>query len=181
VLPTANWAILGSMPKGDIEALAILVLMQASESAQADVRAVMESVEAINATKAKLRETLQQRQKLAGQADGARLPDGETLGSSDKPAAGGAALPGCTAKQGPDTKDGCINTDDHYPPPDTKEALNSQIDQIRQDLEAMSDLSETESLRLQMAMDRASNVMSTLSNLLKGISDTAAQITHNLK
>jgi hypothetical protein len=38
-----------------------------------------------------------------------------------------------------------------------------------------------ESLRLQMAMDRMSKMMSTLSNLLKKISDTASSITSNLK
>ena len=37
------------------------------------------------------------------------------------------------------------------------------------------------SLRLQMAMDRLSKMMSTLSNLLKKLSDTAAAIIHNLK
>ena len=40
---------------------------------------------------------------------------------------------------------------------------------------------EMESLRLQMAMDRMSKMMSTLSNLLKKMSDTANQITQNMK
>jgi hypothetical protein len=39
----------------------------------------------------------------------------------------------------------------------------------------MSELGETESLRLQMAMDRMSKMMSTLSNMLKKISCTASQ------
>jgi hypothetical protein len=38
-----------------------------------------------------------------------------------------------------------------------------------------------ESLRLQMAMDRMSKMMSTLSNLLKKISDTSQSITQNIK
>ena len=38
-----------------------------------------------------------------------------------------------------------------------------------------------ESLRLQMAMDRMSKFMSTLSNLLKKMSDTGSTITQNLK
>lgn len=45
----------------------------------------------------------------------------------------------------------------------------------------MSETGEMESLRLQMAMDRMSKMMSTLSNLLKKISDTASAITQNLK
>lgn len=45
----------------------------------------------------------------------------------------------------------------------------------------MSEMGEMESLRLQMAMDRLSKMMSTLSNLLKKTSDTANAITQNLK
>jgi hypothetical protein len=60
-------------------------------------------------------------------------------------------------------------------------ALESQIDQIKSDIDSMSEMGEMESLRLQMAMDRMSKMMSTLSNLLKKISDTASSITQNLK
>jgi hypothetical protein len=52
---------------------------------------------------------------------------------------------------------------------------------MQNDLDSMSELGETESLRLQMAMDRISKFMSTLSNILKKMSDTASQITQNLK
>jgi hypothetical protein len=38
-----------------------------------------------------------------------------------------------------------------------------------------------ESLRLQMAMDRYSKMMSTLSNLMKKMSETSESITANLK
>jgi hypothetical protein len=43
------------------------------------------------------------------------------------------------------------------------------------------ELSEMEQLRLQMAMDRLAKMMSTLSNILKKMADTASQITQNLK
>ena len=59
--------------------------------------------------------------------------------------------------------------------------LNAEIDKIKNDLDSMSEMGEMESLRLQMAMDRLSKMMSTLSNLSKKISDTASQITQNLK
>src|SRR5215469_11524096 len=42
-------------------------------------------------------------------------------------------------------------------------------------------LSDTEALRLQMAMDQTSKLMATLSNNLKKMSDTAAAIAQNLK
>ncbi len=48
-------------------------------------------------------------------------------------------------------------------------------------LDSLSELGEMESLRLQMAMDRLSKMMSTLSNILKKTADTAATITQNLK
>ena len=70
----------------------------------------------------------------------------------------------------------------------TAESLANQLDQIAVDLEALkskrdakSELGEVESLRLQMAMDRMSKMMTTLSNVMKKISDTAQSITQNLK
>lgn len=62
-----------------------------------------------------------------------------------------------------------------------KEVLNDKIDHIKGNLDSMGEMAETESLRLQMAADRMSKLMSTLSNLLKQISDTASQIVANLK
>jgi hypothetical protein len=52
---------------------------------------------------------------------------------------------------------------------------------LQEDLDSKSEMGETESLRLQMAMDRLSKMMETLSNLLKRTSDTAQTITQNLK
>jgi len=70
----------------------------------------------------------------------------------------------------------------------TAESLANQLDRIAHDVgtltgqaDSSGDLSELDSLRLQMAMDRVSEMMSTLSNLLKKISDTAKGITKNLK
>jgi hypothetical protein len=45
----------------------------------------------------------------------------------------------------------------------------------------MVKLGETESLRLQMAMDRRSKLMSTLSNILRKMSEAADGITANIK
>jgi hypothetical protein len=59
--------------------------------------------------------------------------------------------------------------------------IDAQFDQLGEQLDAMSDLSETTQLRLQMAMDRLSKAMSMLSNMLKKISETQNQIIRNLK
>ncbi len=52
---------------------------------------------------------------------------------------------------------------------------------LKADLDSMSEMGEMESLRMQMAMDRLSKMMSTLSNLLKKISEMSGTIASNLK
>ena len=59
--------------------------------------------------------------------------------------------------------------------------LDNAIDVARAKLDTLSEMGETESQRLQMAMDRLSKLMSTLSNLLKKASDTEASIVQNMK
>ena len=63
----------------------------------------------------------------------------------------------------------------------TRKDIEDAIATMKDDLDSLSDLSEEESLRLQMAMDRLSKLMSTLSNILKKISDTTDSIAANLK
>ena len=59
--------------------------------------------------------------------------------------------------------------------------LDVVVDQAQRKLDSLSEMGETESLRLQMAMDRMSKMMSTLSNVMKKASDTQQSITSNLK
>jgi putative addiction module CopG family antidote len=54
-------------------------------------------------------------------------------------------------------------------------------DELTDTLDSLSEMGEMESLRFQMAMDRLSKLMSTLSNILKKKSNTAQSITQNLK
>jgi hypothetical protein len=65
------------------------------------------------------------------------------------------------------------------------EVTQAHLDALRSRLAAketsLSEMGEMESLRLQMAMDRMSKMMSTLSNLLKKISDTSSAIVQNIK
>ena len=63
----------------------------------------------------------------------------------------------------------------------TTREIESLEQDVKNKLDSMSEMGEMESLRLQMAMDRLSKLMSTLSNLLKKISDTEAGITQNMK
>lgn len=63
----------------------------------------------------------------------------------------------------------------------TMETMSDVITSLRADIDSMSEMGEMESLRLQMAMDRLSKLMSTLSNILKKMSDTSESIVRNLK
>jgi hypothetical protein len=54
-------------------------------------------------------------------------------------------------------------------------------DVLRAKRDSLDEMSEMDMLRLQMAMDRVSKMMSTLSNLLKTLADTQAAIVQNLK
>ena len=63
----------------------------------------------------------------------------------------------------------------------SKTELQTQIDQLKGDLDSMAEMGEAESVRLQMAMDRMSKMMSALSNLLKKISDTQDAVVQNMK
>src|SRR5450631_1735376 len=60
-------------------------------------------------------------------------------------------------------------------------ALQAAQDKLKLQLDAMNEMSEETSMRLQMAMDRRSKFMETLSNILKKISDTQSSIVQNMK
>jgi hypothetical protein len=53
-----NWAVLGTMQGADIEAICFLVLMEASKSAQEDLKAIMDGVKGINQSKQQQRAIL---------------------------------------------------------------------------------------------------------------------------
>ncbi len=63
----------------------------------------------------------------------------------------------------------------------TKADLDAMLELLKKQEDEMSGMSEMESLKLQMAMDRLSKMMSVLSNLLKKQSETVQGITQNLK
>jgi hypothetical protein len=113
---------------GDIEAIVFLVLMNAAEEAQEDLRSIMAEVRAINHQKSKLRDML------------------ETVEREDAELA---------------------------------KRLRCEYDELF--VSTQDELGEVQSLRLQMALDRRSKFLSTLSNLLKKLSDTESSIIQNLK
>ena len=61
------------------------------------------------------------------------------------------------------------------------QALKSLQQTLNGQLDGMNEMSEMTSMELQMAMDRRSKFVETLSNVLKKISDTQESIVQNMK
>lgn len=173
--------VLGDLSTADIEALAFTVLMEAAKSAREDLKDIMAGVKAINEAKVTLRKRLLDVRRDC--AANSTRRDGETLdltrGLGSERAYHQVLLPYLD----PDGPGGVrLRKTDLHPgrivrPQDlcvAAETLKSQLD-------TLSEMGEMESLRLQMAMDRMSKLMSTLSNLLKKASETAGAIVQNIK
>ncbi|NUO50387.1 MAG: hypothetical protein HOV80_16150 [Polyangiaceae bacterium] len=59
--------------------------------------------------------------------------------------------------------------------------LDKGLADPKANIDSLSEMGESQQLKMQMAMDRMSTAMQQLSNLLKKISDTAQTISQNLK
>ena len=176
--------VLGALSGQDIEATAFLVLMQAAKSAQEDLKAIMKSVKAINSAKSAQRDLIAKTgydiAENVGQCHGKPPPLSfavRGVGSQteyhhmplpypDPESPGGVRRVPTNMHKGP-IKDVCV--------------LRAIQDELKNGLDSMSEMGEMESLRMQMAMDRMSKMMSTLSNLFKKMSDTSSAIISNLK
>jgi uncharacterized spore protein YtfJ len=178
---------IGSPSDADIEAMAFLVLMQAAQSAQEDLKAIMASVKTINNSREGVRQMLERLERDRAQNQGL------SPAASVKPAPDGCIKLGvaCATLAGPldndvDAELASALVHKAYDSAvgkgvSTKAELDSALDKAKGQLDSMSEMGEMESLRLQMAMDRMSKLMSTLSNLLKKISDTSSGIVQNIK
>jgi hypothetical protein len=167
---------------GDIMAIAFIVMMEAVKSAREDLKAIMGEIKAINAAKCEMRALLNQMKR--------------DLSANSSPEAGRSALDfsrGLGSERAyhrvplpyldPDATGGVRfqATDMHRGKIASVENLRAIVDDSKGRLDSLSEMGEMESLRLQMAMDRLSKLMSTLSNLMKKSSETAEAILQNLK
>lgn len=160
-LTTTTWSVLGSLNGQDIEALCFLVLMQASKSAQEDLKAIMAKVKSINEQKEKLRTAEAVLNEKNQTITRAQLDSFKLILNLQPGVQRVKTVPANRLV--------------------SKTEINEMKDKMKDQKDSISEMGEMESLRLQMAMDRMSKMMSTLSNLLKKISDTAQSITQNLK
>lgn len=166
----------------DIEALAMIVMMEAARSAQEDLKNIMESLKAINAAKQALRELLLtvKRDVAANSCFG---KDERQLdfshGMSSEKAYHHARVP-CLD---PDCPGGVsFQQADLYPRKISSVGdLCMVAEMIKSRLDSLCESGELESLRMQMAMDRRSKVIQTMSNILTKIDQTADRIMGNVK
>jgi hypothetical protein len=167
----------------DIEALVFITMTEAAQSAREDLKAIMAGVKAINAAKQRLREQLCRVNRDAAAAAVSELEGNGMAFSAD--GLGGerayhrAEIPIPDPESPGGVRVAVTRLADREVT--SRWQIDAAADLIKTRLDSLSELGEMESLRLQMAMDRLSKMMSTLSNLLKKISDTSDGIVQNLK
>ncbi len=173
------YPILGSVDGNDIEAMALIVMMEAAKSAAEDLKEIMKEIQAKNTAKQKLRELHRMvKCDIASSTGQMRLVFGKN-GMGSERVYHHVLIP----VEDPCSESGIklIETDLHNGHITDVSMLESIRDDLRDRLDNLSEMSEMDSLRLQMTMDRRSKFMQTLSNLLKKISETSQSITQNLK
>lgn len=172
----------------DVEALAFLVLMEAARSAREDLKAIMGRVKQVNHAKSKARETASTSRSTAS-------PSKLTQSDSPMAIAKAPAMRSAANQQQPQVQQQIqpqsqLQSQARHPAtsraitqlrPMPRAEFERQLSLHKGDVDSLSDMGEMESLRLQIAMDRMSKMMSTLSNLLKKIADTSSGITKNIK
>jgi hypothetical protein len=141
----------GSIGDADISALAFLVLMEASKSAQQDLQTIMDQVNAINKAKEGLRAEL---------AKVNQTPPATTTASIHK----------VQAQMAPR-----LST---LPPPLPP---NATVAQKQNRFDALNDLEQQDMLQLQQAMDRKQTLETMISSLLKNLHDVRAATISNIR
>jgi putative addiction module CopG family antidote len=174
---------LGGMADSDIMALAFIVMMEAAKSAREDLKAIMDGVKAINNAKQAWREVISQVGRDVAENPCYRAEARPLKFSSNGVGSEAAYHRLKLPHLDPDAEGGVrfVATDVHKGKIVDPCVLAALYDELKGKLDSMSETGEMESLRLPMAMDRMSKMMSTLSNLLKKQSDTAQSIIDNLK
>jgi putative addiction module CopG family antidote len=172
----------GNAVDGDIETDVFLVMMEAAKSAGDDLKMIMAGVKAMTAAKARLRDLIRKvardvRKNAAATEGEASLDFSEGLGSEAAYHLAPMPVEDVESPSGVTL----VETDLSPARITRLDQLRAVLDDLKGRLDSLSEMGEMESLRLQMAMDRRAKLLSTLSNIMKKLSDTRASITQNLK
>jgi putative addiction module CopG family antidote len=168
---------------GDVEALAFIVLMQATQDMDGDLKMIMAEIKAMAAAKTKLRELISKVRKdvtsNAGQRD-KKPPLDFSRGLGSQQTYHRVKIPYAD----PESEGGVkfVSADLFDGKLDDVAQLKGILDDLKDKLDGMNEMSEMTSLRLQMMMDRRSKFISTLYQIMKhNNSSTLAAMLQNLK
>jgi hypothetical protein len=162
----------------DINAVVSIVMMECAQNDETDLQNMMNQMQAINAQKQAARELLNEMNQAAAQMQAqmgkqyaavrCATPLCESLPARL------ASLRAATSKTRRPVN---LMVPEH--------PTNGDFARIRAELpgalDSLNESSETQSMELQMTMDRRSKLIDTLSNVLKKISDTSDSVVQNLK
>ena len=155
----------------------IVVMMNALKEMDSDLKSTMDKVKAINEAKKELRD-------LHSRVDKEIAPTPSHMQGLLNPA---CRVPLCLnfSRESRAASAALVRVgrraDYRLPSDPTRRDLVLVRAQMQADLDALSQESEITTMSSQMAYDRLSKLMSTLSNLLKKASRTAQGITQNIK
>jgi hypothetical protein len=175
---------LDNTPGEDVEALAFVTLMDATKSAEEDLKSIMAGVKAITNSKQKLRDLVDLVNRDVVANAGCLRAHREAIKFADHGLGGEAAYHHAELPvPDPDAPNGVrfVSCDLHPGELTSPDQLAAIQDELKNKLDSMSELGELESIRLQMALDRRSKFLETLSNVMKKLSDTDSSIVQNLK
>jgi hypothetical protein len=185
----------------DASEAAFLVLAMATKDMDDDLRMIMAEIKATNAAKRKLRDQIKDLNKWISEAMGEpggrpKSSDIDNTKVSGKPPATAARTQPAKV---PPIRSASLQTASSpvirleyvkapairpLPPRNSDVAvsiLKSLLDEIKDQLDGLNELSETTSLRLQMTMDRRSKFISALSQMMKKTSTTQDILVQNIK
>jgi hypothetical protein len=162
----------------DIGALAFLVLMGVAKSTRDDLKAIMDDAEQINHAKSKARETASKSRPTTAPS---RLTPPESAMAIAKTPAMKSATDQPQLQPQLQARHQAMPRSKIQPRPMQKTEFDRLLNLNKKDLELLSDMSELNSLRMQMATDRLFEIMSTLSNIMKKTSDTQSDIIQKIK
>lgn len=162
----------GGFAQQDIEAVAFIVMMQATQDNEEDLKSQMAAMQAINQQKGAERKLLDDLNSELSRGNQRDLSCTSAVCRSLSPRV--ESINQTNANLGRPSRFQA-NPDMSY-----QQLENLQF-QLNQNLESMNELSDMTSMRLQMTMDRRSKFIQTLSNIEKKITDTSSAIVQNMK
>lgn len=166
----------------DVESLILAVMMEAAKEVDEEIRLLLAEVRSVMAAKRQLREIVCRVRRdvsdnLGGRDGTRRLTFSNGMISERAYHRVPLPVPDCSCAGGVKL----IPTDLHEGTIGDVAQLESIRDDLQARLDGLNEMSEMTSIRLQMMMDRRSRFLSTLSNIMKKISDTQNSLTQNLK